>query len=68
MVAVHASIMHEKRLVQPRKVETQLGWHNRGCVWNKLATMWAGKEDQTSKRKYQALEDEKNSLPSRVVV
>ena len=32
-------------------------WHNRGCVWDKLATDDAGKEDWISKRKYDALED-----------
>ena len=21
------------------------GWHNRGCVWDKIATGWAGEED-----------------------
>ena len=35
-------------------------WHNRGCVWDKLATEWVGDENWTSKRaKCQALEDKK---------
>ena len=35
-------------------------WHTRGCVWDKLATEWAGDEDWTSKRtKCQAPEDKK---------
>ena len=25
-------------------------WHNRGCVWGKLATEWAGKDDWMNKR------------------
>ena len=39
----------------------ECGWHNRGCVWDKLATEWAGKEDWTGKRVIcHALEDQKN--------
>ena len=43
MVAVHAGIWNEKRPVPPDKC----GWHNRGCVWDKIATEWAVKEDWT---------------------
>ena len=36
------------------------GWHNRGCVWDKVAAEWAGKEDLTSKSaRCQASEDKK---------
>ena len=42
------------------------GWHNRGCVWDKLATQWAGKADRTCKRVVcYAPEDKKNSSPLR---
>ena len=26
------------------KLETHVGWHNRGCVWDRVATEWAGDE------------------------
>ena len=33
-------------------------WHNRGCVWDTLATDWSSKEDWISKgKKFYALED-----------
>ena len=29
----------------------KIGWHNRGCVWDKIASEWSGKHDWSSKRK-----------------
>ena len=41
-------------------METLMELACRGCVWDKLATEWAGDEDWTSKRaKYQPIEDKK---------
>ena len=31
--------------------ETRVVWHNRGNVWDKIATDWAGGEDWVSERK-----------------
>ena len=43
------------------------GWHNRGCVSNKLATEWSGKKDWTSKRAIcHAFEDKKRFATFRV--
>ena len=39
------------------------GWHNRGCVWDKVATCWAGKEECASKRrKCQTIEDKRDFI------
>ena len=65
MVAVHKGRLNEKRPVQPHKVETHVGWHNRGCVWDKVATDWAGDEDWTRERKRcQTMEDKKRFVTS----
>ena len=68
MVAVHASIRYQNDPYNHTRWKHKWRWHNRGCVWENQSTEWAGKEDWTSKRKYQALEDKKNSLPSRLIV
>ena len=34
------------------------GWHNRGNVWDKIATEWAGEEDWMRARMKSTLEDE----------
>ena len=38
------------------------GWHNRGCVWDEVATKWAGDEDRACKRvRCQTLEVQEDS-------
>ena len=34
------------------------GWHNRGNVWDKIATDWAGREDWTRERKVKSTLDD----------
>ena len=52
MVPVNASENDERRPMQPHKMEAQVErWHNRGNVQDKIATVWADKEDWMSERK-----------------
>ena len=37
-------------------------WHNRGHVWDKIATEWAGKEDWMSERKKKGALADKNKF------
>ena len=36
---------------EPFKMQAQVRWHNRGNVWDKIATEWAGEEDWMRSRK-----------------
>ena len=46
----HARIMKQDP-ENPTSWEHEWGWHNRGNVWDKMATCWAGKEDWIVARK-----------------
>ena len=38
-------------------------WHNRRCVWDKVASEWAGEEEWSiDKEKYQAIEDKRDFI------
>ena len=41
------------------KREAQAGWHNRGNVWDKIATEWAGKDDWMRTRSMKSTLDDK---------
>ena len=43
----------------------KLAWHNRGCVWDKIASGWSGKEEWSiEKKKCHTAEDKRDLLMS----
>ena len=48
--AAHTEVMRDDPTNQTRW-KHKWKWHNRGNVWDKIATGWAGEDDWISKRK-----------------
>ena len=50
-----------------KKWKRKWRWHNRGNVWDKMATFWAGKEDWMIARKKQNSSEEKYKFITHVL-
>ena len=61
VVAEYRSNQNERRPVQPHEMEHTWGWHNSGCVWDKVAFEWSDKEDWSMKRCHTA-EDKRDII------
>ena len=55
-----ASLEHQAGPWKLHELEAYVGMHNRGCVWDKVATAWAGDEEWIFQRKNQGDKDKRD--------
>ena len=62
MVASPTHKNDERRSRKPHKMEAKVGWHNRGNVWDLMATCWAGEKHWMIERREQTSPKDKYKL------